>query len=82
MNECDKCGEHALECECLLLDPETIEGDYAEAYQRWKHHFNKAGDKVQECFKETAYVPFEPVFDPGIQTPNRDTKIYAFFLYL
>lgn len=54
----------------LKLDPETIVGDYNEAYQRWEHHFNKARDKAQECFKETAFVPFEPLFDPGIQTPN------------
>ena len=41
------------EYEGLNLDPETIDGDYAEAYQRWTHHFNE----VQVCFKETAFVP-------------------------
>ena len=58
-SECDKYG----------LDPEIIKGDYAEAYQRWVHHFNKANDKVQECFKETAFVPFESIYDPGFHVP-------------
>jgi len=53
-----------------FLDPETIDGDYAEAYQRWSHHFNKGAEHVKECFKETAFVPFEPFFDSGIQRPN------------
>mgnify|MGYP003352138765 CR=1 FL=1 len=52
------------------LDPETIEGDYAEAYQRWKHHFDKARDKIQDCFKETAFVPFEPLYDPEVHKTN------------
>lgn len=43
------------------LDPETIEGDYAEAYQRWVHHFNKAKEYI---------IPFEPVFDAEVKTPN------------
>lgn len=69
--ECEKCGEHALECSChLLLDPETIHGDYAESYQRWHHYFNKSSESIEECFKDTAFVPFEPIFDPGIQTPK------------
>lgn len=52
------------------LDPQTCQGDYNEAYQRWIHHFNKNSESIQECFKETAFVPFEPVFDPGFITPN------------
>lgn len=52
------------------LDPETIEGDYAEAYQRWTHHFRKATENIGECFEETAFVPFEPFYDQGIITPK------------
>lgn len=52
------------------LDPETIQGDYNEAYQRWNQHFDKNRESIEECFKETACVPFEPVFDPGIKAPN------------
>lgn len=59
-----------MENEERIFDPETIDGDYAEAYQRWHHHFSKASDKIKECFKETAIVPFKPFFDPEIHTPK------------
>lgn len=76
-DECDKCDEHDLECGFRKLDPEIIEGDYSEAYQRWSHHFNKDPEKIEECFKETAFVPFEPLFTPGIQTLNWSARIKA-----
>ncbi len=41
------------------LDPKTIEGDYNEAYQRWTHHFDKASEKIEECFRYCMFVPFE-----------------------
>lgn len=53
------------------LDPETIHGDYAEAYQVWHHRFNKDGQKTEECFKDCAFVPFEPLFEP-CETPHWD----------
>ena len=27
-------------------------------------------NKIEECFKETAFVPFEPFYDSSIQSPN------------
>lgn len=45
-------------------DLETIEGDYAEAFQRWKHHFDQAPDKSEECFKDSAFVPFVSRYEP------------------
>lgn len=51
-------------------DPETMEGDYAEAYQIWHHKFQKDGEKVKECFKDIAYVPFEPIFHVDAYTPG------------
>ena len=54
----------------MNYDPETIEGDYRESYQRWNHHFNKSSENIDLAFKDSAFVPFEPKFDPGIETPN------------
>jgi len=52
------------------LDPETIEGDYREAYQRWEHIFNKSAEEANECFKDCAYVPCKLFYDPETETPG------------
>lgn len=46
------------------LDPETIIGDYNEAYQRWTHYFNKASNDIDECFDKTVSTSFIPIVDP------------------
>jgi hypothetical protein len=52
-----------------MFDPDTVEGDYAEAYQRWTHHYRKSSDKIEECFKESAFVPFISI-EEALPSPN------------
>ncbi len=58
-----------------IFDPETMEGDYRESMQLWRHHFNCAPEAVDLSFKDSPIVPFVSYFEPTEAARSIETRM-------